>query len=244
MTFVHKKKDKVLGIFCTLFNGEPYVNGYLENVREQSIFESTRFYVLDCASEDKGGEIAQKFAEKHPNVFYKRLEKDCGLYAGWNICTNWSQEEYIGNWNIDDRKTPWSLEVLLNGILKDDSLDLVYGKTIVTTKPNDKWDTSLGNRVYPCLEHSFPNLLLNNSPHCMPIWKRSLHQRFGGFNEHYMTASDTDMWLKSCKGGANMKMINEIVGLYYENPTGRSTNPETLEKMIKEVRYVRSLYER
>lgn len=76
----------------------------------------------------------------------------------------------------------------------------------------------------------------------MPIWKRDLHERFGYFNEEYMTASDTDMWLRACKGGAKMQFINEVVGLYYENPTGRSTNPETLKEMIAEVNKVRSKY--
>ena len=76
----------------------------------------------------------------------------------------------------------------------------------------------------------------------MPIWKRGLHNRFGYFNEDYKTASDTDMWLRACKGGAKMKFINEVVGLYYENPNGRSTNAETLKEMINEVSKVRSLY--
>lgn len=237
-----KEGISILGVFCSLYNGEKFIKGYLENVKEQTIFDNVRFYILDCASEDQGGKIALEFAEEYDNVSYKRLEEDCGLYAAWNICCSWASEKYIGNWNVDDRRTPWSLEVMLNDISADNSLDLVYGKTAITTKANDNWNTASLSNIYPCLPHSLENLLRNNSPHCMPIWKRDLHERFGGFNEEYMTASDTDMWLRACKGGAKMKMINDIVGLYYENPEGRSTKPETLDKMIKEVQYVRSLY--
>jgi len=76
----------------------------------------------------------------------------------------------------------------------------------------------------------------------MPIWRRDLHDRFGYFNEKYMTASDTDMWLRACKGGAKMQFVNEVVGLYYENPNGISTNKEKLQELILEVNKVRDLY--
>ena len=233
--------DKILGLFCTVYKGERFIKEYLNNLISQSIFEKVNFYILDCASPESESEIVKDYL-RFSNIKYRRLDEDPGLYAGWNICVDWCTEKYIGNWNIDDRKTPWSTEVLLNSLLADDSLDLVYGKTLVTTKENDSWDTCKSKDVYPCLPHSFENLLKNNSPHCMPIWKRNLHERFGYFNEEYMTASDTDMWLRACKGGAKMQFINEVVGLYYENPTGRSTNPETLKEMIAEVNKVRSKY--
>jgi hypothetical protein len=76
----------------------------------------------------------------------------------------------------------------------------------------------------------------------MPLWKKQLHDRFGYFDESYKTAADGDFWLRCCVGGSNIKMVNHPVGLYYENPNGRSTNPETLQEMISEVMMMRSKY--
>jgi hypothetical protein len=76
----------------------------------------------------------------------------------------------------------------------------------------------------------------------MPLWKKSLHDRFGYFDENYKTAADGDFWLRCAVGGATIKMVNHPVGLYYENPTGRSTNPETLKEMVGEVNSMRSQY--
>lgn len=234
--------ESPLGIFCSIFNGEEFLEGYFENVLEQTLFQEVNFYFLDNASTDNTWGMVEKFAEKYRNVYSRRLEKDKGLYAGWNECINWTKEPYLGNWNVDDRKNPWSLEVLLRQLQRDSSIDLVYGKTLVTTKPNDKWHTSEANKVFPIEAPSLESLLRNNSPHCMPIWKRSLHDQFGQFDEKYLTASDTDMWLRAIKGGAKFKMVNDVVGLYFENPKGRSTNPETLQKMIEEVNLVRNKY--
>lgn len=239
--------ESQLGIFCSIYNGEEFLEGYFENMVEQTIFQDVNFYFLDNASTDGTWDKIQKFLEQDfiqhkGNVFACRLDKDKGLYAGWNECVSWTKEPYIGNWNVDDRKNPWSLEVLLKELERDISIDLVYGKTLVTNKPNDEWQISEAKTVFPIEPPSLESLLRNNSPHCMPIWKRSLHDRFGKFNEEYLTASDTDMWLRAIKGGAKFKMINDVVGLYFENPKGRSTNPETLQKMIKEVNLVRDKY--
>lgn len=234
--------DYKLGIFCPLFKGGDFITGYLENVVEQTIFKNVNFYVLDCASPDDEFQVIKNFSSKYSNIKYKRYPEKIPVYKAWNICIDWVNEPIIGNWNVDDRKTPWSLECLLNSMMLNPDLDLVYGKTIVSKIANERWDQCSSKEIYPCLPHSFGNLLANNSPHCMPIWKKSLHDKFGLFNEEYMTASDTDMWLRACKGGANMKMVNEIVGIYYENPNGISTNKEKLNEMIKEVISVRNQY--
>ena len=40
---------------------------------------------------------------QYENIKYKRLSKDPGLYAAWNLCIDWVDEPFIGNWNVDDR---------------------------------------------------------------------------------------------------------------------------------------------
>jgi len=40
-----------------------------------------------------------------------------------------------------------------------------------------------------------------------------------------------------------MKKINDIVGIYYHNPTGRSSDPATLKEMVNEVNEMRRKYE-
>jgi len=77
----------------------------------------------------------------------------------------------------------------------------------------------------------------------MPMWRRTIHDRFGYFNEEYKTASDADLWLKAAKAGSKMKKIDNIVGIYYHNPTGRSSDPATLKEMVNEVNEMRRKYE-
>ena len=77
----------------------------------------------------------------------------------------------------------------------------------------------------------------------MPMWRRSVHNKYGHFNEKYATAADADLWLKAAKKGSKMKKIDDIVGIYYHNPKGRSSDPATLQKMVDEVTKMRQIYE-
>lgn len=231
-----------IGIFCSYFKASEFIDGYLENMLQQTIFEKVNFYFLDCASPCDSYEKIESLSKNHKNIFLKRLESDPGLYAGWNVCVDWMKEDFIGNWNADDRKSPWSLEVLRDFLLSNDDVDLVYGKTFISRIANEGFFDLRNKEYYPCLTHSFKNLLLNNSPHCMPLWRKRIHEKHGKFDETLKTAADTDMWLRACKGGSKMSMLNEDVGVYFENPNGRSTKPETLKEMIEEVNYVRSRY--
>jgi len=229
-------------LFCSLYKGEKFIDGYLYDVLRQSIFENIEFIFLDCNSPESEHRYIEPLVKRYENIKYYRLDSDPGLYAGWNKAIQLCTAPIIGNWNIDDRKNIHSTEILLKAFERDDLLDIAYGITYISNIANEKYEDNTYDSIYPCLPHSFNNLFLNNSPHCMPLWKKNLHDRFGWFDENYKTASDGDMWLRCAVGGARIKMVNHPVGLYYHNPTGRSTNPEHLQQMIDEVNSMRQKY--
>jgi len=236
-------KNLSLSCYCPIYKGGQFVEGYMEDMLRQTIFEEVSFFILDCASPDNEVETIKKYA-KHNNITYLRLERDPGLYAAWNICIKNTESDLLTNWNIDDRKSPWSLEIMRDFLTLNKDVGLVYGDTIVSNIPNENWTNLRSKGLYISNEtNSWRDLLVNNNPHCMPMWRRDIHKRFGYFNEEYHTASDADLWLKVAKEGVKMQKINDTTGIYYYNPKGRSSDPSTLEKMIKEVTIMRQKYE-
>ena len=230
--------------YCPVFKGGQFIEGYMEDMLRQTVFEEVQFFILDCASPDNEGEIILSYTKQYPNITYTRLNKDPGLYPAWNFCIQNTDGDFLTNWNVDDRKTPWSLEVMRDFLVLNDDIDLVYGDTVISVSPNEHWSNIQPRDTYICNEtNSWKDLLRNNNPHCMPMWRRSLHDKFGLFDEDYLTASDADLWLKAAKAGSQMKKINDTVGIYYHNPTGRSSDPATLKKMVNEVNEMRRKYE-
>lgn len=239
---MQKNKQYKCSLFCSFYKAQKFIESYLENILEQSIFPQIEFIFLNCHSPENEKNYILPIVEKYNNIKYFELDHDPGLYDGWNNAIKLCSASIIGNWNVDDRKNKDGLEILLHQFDKDPNLDIVYGFTYVSHIANEKYIDNSYNEIYPYLPHSFENLLRNNSPHCMPLWRKSLHDRFGYFDTNYLTAADGDFWLRCAVGGARIKLVNHPVGLYYENPTGRSTNPETLQQMITEVQSMRSKY--
>ena len=215
----------------------------MEDLVRQTIFDQVDFFILDCNSPDNEVEVINKYVH-HNNISYSRLEEDPGLFAGWNVSIKNTRSDLLTNWNVDDRKSPWSLEVMRDCLSLNSDIDLVYGNTIVSQTPNENWTNLESRHLYICNEtDKWQDLLRNNNPHCMPMWRRDIHDRFGYFDEKYKTASDADLWLKASKGGAKMKKINEMTGIYYYNPEGRSSDPATIKHMVEEVNEMRRKYE-
>lgn len=215
----------------------------MEDLVRQTIFDQVNFFILDCNSPDNEVDVINKYVH-HDNISYSRLEEDPGLFAGWNVSIKNTRSDLLTNWNVDDRKSPWSLEVMRDCLSLNSDIDLVYGNTIVSQTPNENWTNLESRHLYICNEtDKWQDLLRNNNPHCMPMWRRDIHDRFGYFDEKYKTASDADLWLKASKGGAKMKKINEMTGIYYYNPEGRSSDPATIKHMVEEIHKMRKKYE-
>lgn len=229
-------------IFCSLFKGQNFIDGYMSNILEQTIFNDTEFLILDCDSPQNEKEKILPLSQQYPNIKYVRLDKDPGLYAAWNIAIKMCSAPIIGNWNVDDRKPCNGLEILYKRLERKPQVDIVYGITYISTTANEKYEDNEYDKVYPYLPHSLNNLLQNNSPHCMPLWRKNIHDRFGYFDESYMSAADGEFWLRCAFAGAILELVNHPVGLYYHNPDGVSTNPENLQKCLAEVRRSREMY--
>ena len=77
-------------------------------------------------------------------------------------------------------------------------------------------------------------MLRGNLPHNNPMWKKTLHDRFGAFEGKYGFAGDWEFWLRCAFGGAKFEKANQVLGIYYFNPVGISTNKETESSKKKE----------
>ncbi len=58
-----------------------------------------------------------------------------------------------------------------------------------------------------------------NLLHCMPLWRRRLHDRFGWFDEdRYGTSADWAFWLQAGRAGARFALDPQAWGRYFFNP--------------------------
>ena len=115
------------------------------------------------------------------------MSPDPGLYESWNYMIKNSQSEYITNANLDDRLFPQCIEKHIKALDENPSSDLAYCENILSYEANDSFKNYNPNtpvQLFPEGGGPFykPNMIGHNYPHNHPVWRRSLHDRFGYLN--------------------------------------------------------------
>ena len=227
-----------ISIITSVYDGDDYIEGFMEDITRQTIFkDKCELILINANSPGNEEEVINKYLKKFPeNIVYKKLDKDPGIYGVWNMGVELSTGEFLTNANLDDRKSIDSLEYHAKTLYIKDDVDLVYADSYITNQPHQKFEDSEPDwrRLTPFAFTGKETLLKGNSPHNNPMWRKSLHDKHGLFDDQYFSAGDWEMWLRAAFGGSKFFCLNKLLGLYYLNPKGISTNKDTEKKKQQE----------
>ena len=220
-----------ISLVTSVYKANDYIEQLMEDVTRQTIFEEKCEWVIlnvDPPGEEFDEEVILKYVEKYPNnIVYQRLDEDPGIYDTWNMGIQMSTGEYVTNVNCDDRRRADGLEQQARLLVAKQDVDLVYNDSYIVHEPNVMFeDVTAGCQRYNFEQFSKEAMLRGNQPHNNPMWRRELHDKYGYFNQYYKASGDWDFWLRCAFGGAVFAKHPEILGVYYFNPVGMSTNPE------------------
>jgi glycosyltransferase involved in cell wall biosynthesis len=229
-----------ISVITSIFNSPLFIEGFLKDALRQSIFFDCEFLLLDCNDHDNDFKLIEPFLTWTPFKYHK-IGK-CSIYEAWNKGIELSSSDLLSNWNTDDRRKFNSLEIQYEYMKENPICDVCYGPTHISHIPNEIFEEHSPNTIYPALEGTLENQLKHNSPHCLPVWRKNIHAKFGMFDTSYISASDYDMWFRVLKGGGVLSNIEINTGLYYHNPSGISTNQRNLQGLFEEVLSVRKKY--
>lgn len=213
-------KFKVSAIIST-YNSERFIAECLLNLVEQTLYKKgeVEIVVIDSASEQNEQSIVQNFQIKYPNIVYDRTPYRETLYAAWNRGIKMSRGAYITNANTDDRHRPDALEVMANYLDSHPETSLVYADQLITTVANDTWATTQAKQHWNWPAFNYSELEQRCIIGPQPMWRKSLHEKYGYFRSEFTAAGDYDFWLRIGQT-ENIVRLPEILGLYYSNPCG------------------------
>ena len=225
-----------ISILSTFYKGEEFLEGFLEDIINQTIFDKCELIFVDADSPGKEKEIVEKYMEKYDNIIYHRLDYRALPTEGINIGIQMARAKYLTFGFIDDRKRHECLEILLENIKENDA-GLVYGEVLLTDSPNETYENNTSNGRTS--EHSSYPFSRENMIKClpgpMPLWKKEIHDVCGFFdNEECDFADDWDMWLRAVSAGYSFNKVEDTVGLYLSG--GRSQQERNLDQRKEEAR--------
>jgi len=231
-------KEYLIDIISSVFNADRFLEGYFADLLDQSIFRECKLTLVSPNPSTKLVKITESLSGAYPNVNLIKLDSDPGISSCLNLAIKSSSAKYITIANVDDRKRQDSLFRHFVELEANEDVDLVYAASLLSTEPNETFFGNTCKSVYPCYDFDgLRGLIRHNSPHNNPMWRRSIHEKNGYFNTDLKSAADGDLWMRCVSNGSKFKMIKQVLGLYYLNPEGVSTNSrESQSRRIEEAK--------
>ncbi len=217
------------------YYSEPYLEGRLENLYHQS---NQPEIIVVAKADSPDARIAFAWKERYPEYskFQMILTPDIPtIYAAWNMAIEKSTGEFLTSANTDDRLYPQAIEKMAAKLAKHSDAALVYANVDILEKldgePVGRFDWNEGG---------FKELLGGCFCGPMPMWRKSLHDKYGMFDASLHVAGDYEMWLRITKAGEKLLKIPETLGAYLD----RRDSAEKRQKIrtLQETSRVRSRY--
>lgn len=237
-----QKKTPRLSIITSLYNGDEHIEGFLKDVTSQTMYSECEFIIINANSPGNEEKMIKIYQKKYPNIIYKKLDKDPGIYAVWNMAIKMASSPFITNANLDDRSCTDSYEKHVQLLEKNPDVDLVYTDYLVTHTPNETMETNTHKWVAKVPEYS-PDKMNKCLPGPRPVYRKSLLEKYGYFDDSYLILGDWELWARAASKGATYKKMEGIYTLYYLNPNGLSTTKEKEMLKNKEKRKVMLTYQ-
>jgi hypothetical protein len=239
----------------SIFRGEEFFRGYLENIAASVMEANAEVILVDANS--PGGEhiIFDEFMEQYPGLrerfHYFRLDEDPGLYNCWKLAIQRAASGYVSNANLDDRRSPFQASRLINSLRAKPACAGAASAIRANTARNASWYQCTVSDYW--FDHGFEDTVdfsslyvtgadglvrSQNIMHCMPVWKKSLHDKYGYFDEKkYGTSADWAFWLACTREGESFLLVPELLSQYYISET--SHNRVNDESGAKELQIIR-----
>jgi glycosyltransferase involved in cell wall biosynthesis len=226
-SFRHSGKFTISAI-ASLYKSGNFIENFLNNITSQTIFDRCELIIIDANSPDNEAKIIDKYRKTFPNIIYKRMNHKIGVYEAWNLGIEMSKGKFITNTNLDDLRKNNSFELQASTLEKHDFVDVVYQDFFYTMDSRLTFDEVASIGIKSDLPIVTPhNLLVFNSPHNAPMWRRELHNELGLFDTTFESAGDWEFWLRCISKNKIFFKINEPHVAYFQNPEGVSTRPTT-----------------
>ncbi len=224
-----EKQIKVSAIVST-YNSEKFIKGCLEDLVAQSLYKAgeLEIVVIDSGSNECEGKIIEAFQKEYKNIYYARTEKET-IYSAWNRGIRLAKGKYITNANTDDRHTELAFEKMAAVLDADESIGVLYADIYKTVIPNDSLTSSSEKSIIKWLDFDSDLLLFGCYIGPQPMWRKSIHDNYGLFNESLNVVGDYEFWLRLSKE-VKFYHLKEVLGLYLYSENSAEHRDKTTTK--------------
>ena len=214
------------------YNMSKYMKGFLDNLSTQT--HKDLEIVLDHNDpSDEEVKLVEEYNEQYDNILHIKVEGVDPIGTSMNRCIEYATGDYLCIWNVDDLRTPDSIEVMAKALDDNPDVDFVYGNYIIV--PN--FGGTQGQYVDETGREDELTTGMILGPYFM--FRKSILEKSGVFDEQLVQGADYDLALRLAMNGKGLHLpIN--LGYYLNEGLGQSTKPNSkqpIERTVIELRY-------
>ena len=214
------------------YNMSKYMKGFLDNLSTQT--HKDLEIVLDHNDpSDEEVKLVEEYNEQYDNILHIKVEGVDPIGTSMNRCIEYATGDYLCIWNVDDLRTPDSIEVIAKALDENPDVDFVYGNYIIVPK----FGSTEGQYVDETGREGELTTGMILGPYFM--FRKSLLEKSGVFDEQLIQGADYDLALRLAFNAKGLHLpIN--LGYYLNEGLGQSTKPDSkqpIERTVIELRY-------
>lgn len=219
------------------FKMKRYLKLFLDELPKQTIFNRLQVVLDHNEPTEEELEWVRDFNEKHPGVIKHIIVNPVEpIGTSMNRCIREADADFVAIWNVDDLRTPDSLEKQANVLLNNKEVGISHGNfVIVNSFPNQK-GKFIDHSIYNYRPKEFTRSMVLG-PFFM--WRKELCKVAGMFDEQLKSGADFDMAIRLAIH-AKVGVAHGVLGYYLDEGLGASTRgdgKQPLERTLIEMRY-------
>ena len=240
-------------LISSLFRAKNYLPRLLENYEAIASLGTCELVIVDVNRDSADREIVESFIECSnygDTVQYIQLQDDPGIYGCWMKAISMARSPLISNFNADDRRSAVHPHLLADYHDRHREVDVCFTALKPVRVANLSWYQHSDSESWFDWYQNGHTFTLGdfiverdgiycsqNIAHCMPMWRKSLHEELGPIREDlYGTSADWGFWLECLKNNKTLSLASDMpLGLYYVNPTSHNRTNDTLGSLENKI---------
>jgi glycosyltransferase involved in cell wall biosynthesis len=196
----------------SLYRPGDFLESFLELYTQKFNHAEHELVLVHNDPTDQERAVIARFAGDLKHLVHLCVERE-SVYASWNRAIKASSGEYLAIWNVDDRRSRYGLQQQVMKLDNKPYAMIVSGDYVKVFR----YGHTVGTRVNERLRRS----PLMGAPRfrngCFLMWRRSVHEQVGFFDEQFRVAGDREFWYRVTRR-FRADMARGTMGFYLRVP--------------------------
>ncbi len=222
----------LVSIVTPTYNQAQYLAATMDSMLAQD-YPAIEYIVLDDGSTDNTAAVLDRYTgrvrwERQANMGQSRT-----LNKGWRACRG----EYIGYLSSDDLLLPHAISTLVRALQVDPSAVVAYCDFDLIDQHGER----VGSVRAPDFDHRQMLELLICPPGPGALFRRTVFESTGGWNENLRKIPDFEFWLRAARFGSFVR-LPEVLAQYRVHDESASIRPIPEERSMEIVETMRAYW--